>query len=141
MLPFFGQLRAVDVTTDLINRYIEKRRAGGTQNGTINRDLAALKRAFYLGYRSSPRKVYQVPVFPRLRDNAPRKGFVQDTEYKTLCSNCKELWMRGILAVGYSFGFRKGELLHMRRRQIDLLNRTITFDPGTTKNGDAGRSK
>jgi integrase len=136
LLPFFGQLRAVDVTTDLINRYIEKRRESGTQNGTINRDLAALKRAFYLGYRSSPRKVYQVPVFPRLKENAPRKGFVRDAQYKTLCANCKEPWMRAMLAVAYSFGFRKGELLHMRTRQIDLLNRTITLDPGTTKNGD-----
>lgn len=136
LLPFFGELRAVDVTTDLINRYIEKRRAGGTQNGTINRDLAALKRAFYLGYRSSPRKVYHVPVFPRLRENAPRKGFVLEAQYKTLCSNCKEPWLRAMLAVAYSFGFRKGELLQMRTRQVDLLNRTITLDPGTTKNGE-----
>jgi integrase len=41
-----------------------------------------------------------------------------------------------MLAVAYSFGFRKGELLQMRTRQIDLLNRTITLDPGTTKNGE-----
>lgn len=136
MLPFFGELRAVDVTTDQINRYIEKRREGGTQNGTINRDLAALKRAFYLGYRSSPRRVYHVPVFPRLRENAPRKGFVQEAQYKALCSNCKEPWMRAMVAVAYSFGFRKGELLPMRIRQVDLLNRTITLDPGTTKNGE-----
>jgi integrase len=136
LLPFFGQLRAVDVTTDLINRYIEKRREGGTQNGTINRDLAALKRAFYLGYRSSPRKVYQVPVFPRLRENAPRKGFVQEAQYRTLCANCKESWMRAILAVAYSFGLRRGELLQMQTRQVDMLNRTITLDPGTTKNGE-----
>jgi len=136
LLPFFGQLRAVDVTTDQINRYVEKRIEGGTQNGTINRDLAALKRAFYLGYRSSPRKVYHVPVFPRLRENAPRKGFVQEAQYQALCSNCKEPWMRAMLAVAYSFGFRKGELLDMRTQQVDLLNRTITLDPGTTKNGE-----
>jgi integrase len=125
LLPFFGQLRAVDVTTDQINRYIEKRMEG-----------AALKRAFYLGYRSSPRKVYHVPVFPRLKENAPRKGFVQEIQYKALCSNCKEPWMRTMVAIAYSFGFRRGELLQMRTQQVDLLNRTITLDPGTTKNGD-----
>jgi len=128
LLPFFGQRPD--------QRSIEKRREGGTQNGTINRDLAALKRAFYLGYRSSPRKVYHVPVFPRLRENAPRKGFVQEAQYRTLCSNCKRPWMRAMLAVAYSFGFRKGELLQMRTQQVDLLNRTITLDPGTTKNGE-----
>jgi integrase len=41
-----------------------------------------------------------------------------------------------MLAVAYSFGFRKGELLQMRTQQVDLLNRTITLDPGTTKNGE-----
>ena len=73
--------QAVDVTTDQINRYIEKRMEGGTQNGTINRDLAALKRAFYLGYRSSPRKVYHLPVFPRLKENALGSS-VQDAMLK-----------------------------------------------------------
>jgi len=81
LLPFFGNLRAVDVATDLVNRYIEQRKQGGAENGTINRDMAALKQAFYLGYRSSPRKVYHVPVFPRLKENAPRKGVVQNREY------------------------------------------------------------
>jgi len=126
------------LTTDLINRYIEQRRKSGTENGTINRDLAALKRAYYLGYRSSPRKVYHVPVFPRLKENAPRKGFVQDQQYRNLCQNCNALWLRAMLAVAYTFGFRRGELLGMRVRQIDLLNRMIVLDPGTTKN-DEGR--
>jgi integrase len=41
-----------------------------------------------------------------------------------------------MLALGYSFGFRKAELLNMRLRQVDLLNRTVTLDQGTTKNSD-----
>jgi integrase len=41
-----------------------------------------------------------------------------------------------MLSLGYSFGFRKAELLNMRLRQVDLLNRTVTLDPGTTKNSD-----
>jgi integrase len=136
LLPFFGQLRAVSVTTDLINRYIEQRKQSGAENGTINRDMAALKRAFYLGYRSSPRKVYHVPVFPRLKENAPRKGFVQDEQYRTLCENSNSLWLRSMLALAYTFGFRRGELLNMRVGQVDLLNRIIILDPGTTKNGE-----
>jgi integrase len=110
-----------------------------SQNATINRELAALKRMFNLAYRSSPRKVYQVPVFPRLKENPPRKGFVEGQQYKQLCDNSKELWLRGMLALGYNLGFRKAELLNMRLRQVDLLNRTLTLDPGTTKN-DEGRT-
>jgi integrase len=41
-----------------------------------------------------------------------------------------------MLALGYSFGFRKSEILNLRLRQVDLLSRTLTLDPGTTKNSD-----
>ena len=48
------------------------------------------------------------------------------------------LWLRALLTVAYSFGFRSGELLSMRVRQIDLLARTIRLEVGSTKN-DEGR--
>jgi integrase len=41
-----------------------------------------------------------------------------------------------MLALSYTFGFRKAELLGMRLRQVHLLNYTVTLDPGTTKNSD-----
>jgi integrase len=136
MEPVFAPMRAVQVTTATMTKYIDNRKARGAENSTINRELAALKRMFSLGYRSTPRKVYQVPVFPRLRENPPRKGFVEEKQYRQLCSVCTEPWLRVMLALGYCFGFRKAELLSMRLRQVDLLNRTVTLDPGTTKNSD-----
>ena len=140
LLPFFGDMRAVNVSTDNLNTYIAECKQTGLENATINRDLAALKRAFYLAYRSTPRKVNQVPTFPRLRENAPRRGFVEQAQYKLLRELCKgELWLCGILTLGYNFGFREGELLSMRVRQVDLLNEALMLDPGTTKN-DEGRN-
>jgi integrase len=132
----FGPMRAVDVTTDLVNKYIEARQTEGAENGTINRELAALKRMFSLAYRSTPRKVFQTPAFPKLRENPPRRGFVEERQYRQLSKKCPQLWLRVMLALGYSFGFRKSEILHLRIRQVDLLNRTLTLDPGTTKNSD-----
>ena len=73
-------------------------------------------------------------VFPRLRENPPRKGFVDEKQYRQLSNVCPELWLRAMLGLGYNFGFRKAELLSMRLAQVDLLNRTLTLDPGTTKN-------
>jgi integrase len=137
--PMFGPIRAVDVTTETVTKYIVNRKTEGAENATINREFAALKRMFRIGYRSTPRKVYQVPVFPRLRENAPRNGFIEEKQYRQLCKQCSELWLRAMLALGYSFGFRKGELQSMRARQVDLLNRLLMLDPGTTKNSE-GRS-
>jgi integrase len=139
--PFFGKMRAVNVGTDLINNYVEHRQARGAENATTNRELAMLRRAFNLGYRSTPRKVSQVPNFPRLKENPPRKGFMDDARYRVLCEHATEPWLRALLATAYTFGFRKAELLNMRVRQIDLLERTIVLDPGTTKNDDGPTAK
>src|SRR6266566_6912028 len=44
--------------------------------------------------------------------------------------------MSAMLALAYSFGFRKGELLDMKVGQVDLLARSIRLNPGETKNGE-----
>ena len=46
------------------------------------------------------------------------------------------LWMRAIIEVAYTHGWRRGEMLDLRERQVDLHARTIRLDRGTTKNGE-----
>ncbi len=48
-----------------------------------------------------------------------------DEQYKALLEKCNYGWLRALLAVAYTFGFRKGELLGLRVSQIDLKARTI----------------
>jgi integrase len=137
LTPFFGDARVTDITSDRIDEYVDVRKRQGASNSTVNRELAALKRALKIGYRM--RKVQYVPPMPRLAESAPRRGFVEQQQYQALCEHCPELWFRSLLAVGYTFGFRKGELLAMRVQQIDLLNHSLALDPGSTKN-DEGRT-
>jgi integrase len=134
--PFFGDLRAVDVSSDLIARYVDKRQQQEAKNATINRELAALKRMFHLGHRTTPPKVNRIPAFPRLAEDNVRKGFLDDGQYETLFGSCSENWFRAIVEVGRTYGWRKRELLGMRVKQVDLLSRTIRLEPGTTKNRD-----
>src|SRR5437868_13066165 len=49
LAPRFENLRAREVRTDGLNHYITERQAEGAANASINRELAALKRAFHLG--------------------------------------------------------------------------------------------
>jgi integrase len=135
--PVFGHLRAMHVTTQALNEYVDTRKAEGAENATINREMAFLKRAFNLGYRSTPRKIHFVPAFPRLKENPPRKGFIEAEHYKLLCENCNELWLRTLLALAYNFGLRREELLDLRVRQFNENQRTLSLDPGSTKNDDA----
>src|SRR5262249_51607434 len=137
LMPFFGHVRASRLSTDDINRYVESRQVEKANNATINRELALLKRAFNFGTECTPKKVSTVPVFPKkLKENHPRQGFVDDEEYRRLSDLCPELWLRAIIAVAYTFGFREAELTHLRVRQVDLRERTIRLGSSTTKNGD-----
>lgn len=131
---YFGGLRALAVTTDSLNRFVAFCREQGLSNGTINRDLAALRRAFHLALRAG--KIQKVPCFPHLKESAPRAGFLEEADYDRLAANARHLWLRALVAAGYTFGFRKGELLNLRVKQIDLFNRTIRLNAGETKSGE-----
>jgi integrase len=134
--PFFGSLRAVEVSSDLIARYVDSRQQANAENATINRELACLKRMYHLGERATPPKVYRCPAFPRLSEDNIRKGFLEDAQYDKLLSACPETWFQALVEIARTYGWRIGELLSMRAKQIDLLARIIRLEPGTTKNRD-----
>jgi integrase len=134
--PRFAHVLATRVTTDSVTRYIAERREEGAANATINRELSALRRMFNLGKRSTPPKLREVPYIPLLKENNVRKGFVEDADFSQLAAEAKELWLRTFLELAYTYGWRKGELLKLRVRQVDLRTGKIRLDPGTTKNGE-----
>jgi integrase len=133
--PFFGILRADQVSVDGISRYIDMRKQAGAQNGTINRELAALRRMLILGKRSE--RVVRVPQIPKLEETSPRTGFVEATARDKLATECASVgvWMRALFECGVTFGWRVSELLNLRVSQVDLADRTIRLNPGETKNG------
>jgi integrase len=72
------------------------------------------------------------------KENNARQGFIEQTAFKRMAAEAAKdgLWMRTFIEVAYSYGWRRGELLNLRVLQVDLINRTIRLDPGTTKNGE-----
>lgn len=133
--PFFAPLRGIDVTSEHIARYVDARQRQGAMNATINRELAALKRMFRLGHQATPAKVQRMPAFPHLKEDNVRKGFLDDAQYRTLVDGA-ELWFRALVECGRTYGWRVSELLNLRVNQIDLEQRVIRLEPGTTKNAD-----
>ena len=66
---FFAHTRAIDITTDLIQRYIADRQQAGASNGTINRELGTLKRPFHLAVRAE--RLAHAPHIPMLAEPTP----------------------------------------------------------------------
>jgi len=127
---------AVNLTTDDVRHYIRQRRQEGASNATVNRELAALKRMLNFGRQSTPPKVRAVPYIPMLKEDNVRTGFVEDDAFSRLTAEASELWLRTFLELAYSYGWRRGELLGLRVRQVALRGRTIRLDVGSTKNGE-----
>ena len=133
----FADIRASELSSDDINDYIFFRQREKAANATINRELSVVERMLHLGERTTPPRVRGVPHFPKLAENEPRTGFLEQADYDKLRLHAHELWLRALLASYYTFGFRRAELLRLRVRQVNLIDQTINLPAGATKNGKA----
>ena len=134
----FGRFRANRITSEHIRSYIARRQSEGMANGTINRELSALKRMFRIGSQQTPPLVINTPHIPRLQENNVRQGFFTDDEYKLLRAALPD-HVKVPLIIGYWTGMRAGEIVMLRWEQIDLERSFLRLEPGMTKNSQ-GRS-
>ena len=132
LLPFFGERRAVQVTPADVNAYITKRQEDGAANGTINRELGALKRMYSLAVGSG--KLHQAPKITRLREDNVRTGFFEWGQFQALHRHLPE-YIQPVVTFAYITGWRvQSEILSLQWRQVDLNAGTVRLEPGTTKN-------
>ena len=133
----FAGMRATDMNTATVRTYIAARRKDEVSDSTINREIALLRAMLRLGMKCDPPKVARVPHMPKLKESAPRTGFLERGEYQTLLEALSSD-LQPVLTFGYHTGWRKGEILGLTWDKVDLKAGTVRLDPGTTKN-DQGR--
>src|SRR5262249_27302287 len=51
-----------------------------------------------------------------------------------MVSTASQLWMRALLELYHTYGWRKREVLRMRVRQVDFATGVLRLEAGTTKN-------
>lgn len=132
----FAGLRAVDITTDKISAYQARQKRAGSAAATINREMAALKRAFRLAHRAG--RIATVPYIEMLQEDNVRKGFFEPEHLGLLLKHLPE-YLQPICQVAYITGWRvRSELLTRQWRHIDFDHGWLRIDPGEDKNR-AGR--
>jgi integrase len=135
LLPYFGERRRMtSITTADIRAFSAARQEAGASNAEINRELAALRRAFRLAVRAG--RLVQYPHVPMLKENNVRKGFLDADEIKAICEALPEP-LRPIVKFANATGWRtRSEVLPLEWRNVDWVGRCVRLDPGTTKNGE-----
>lgn len=139
-----GNFSLQSATPSLIAEYRDKLQNGKTRNGerrsngTVNRYIAALSHAFRTAVmewgwlEDSPMRRVS-----RRQESKGRVRFLSDDERTSLLKACKESQnqiLYPLVVLALSTGARHGELINLRRKNVELKRQAITLHD--TKNGE-----
>jgi integrase len=128
---FFGRMRAIEITSRHIAEYKRQRAADGKANGTINRELAALKRMFKLGVKNG--LISSAPGIGMLDEAPPREGFLTKGDFLAVQEHLPED-LRDFAGFLYRSGWRIGEARKLEWSDVDLEADEITLRSVNSKN-------
>jgi integrase len=147
LTKFFRGQRAININGAMASEYavLRRKRPGdeaaregistGAAIATVNRELAARRRMFNLG-KEGGRVRFLLPTISLTKENNVRKGFLDHDKYQELRGALPE-YARTVLVAMYHTGMRIGEVLAIQWDQVDIAEREIRLEPGTTKNDEA----
>jgi integrase len=130
--PLLGRLLASRFGQNQIWQYIENRRSDGASNGTINRELAIVRRGFKLGAQQDLPLVQRQPAIPVLPETNVRQGFLEQDQYEKLLEELPAN-LKALFVCGYHVGARKNELRCIKWPQVDLDAGAIRLPASQTK--------
>lgn len=129
--PYFAHLLVTDVTPTVIQTYIRKRLTDGVSNATINRELSYILRAFNLGALNG--RIQYVPKIRKLAEAPPRTDSYTDEECATICKHLPDHIQKIVIFANWT-GWRRSEILRIRKEHVDLEKNEIWIPPGMSKN-------
>jgi integrase len=127
---FCGTMRAQDVTETVIDRFVQAQRAAGAAPASVNRRTGLLGQALKLGYRRQ--QVLRVPHIRRLPVDNVREGFFEAADLDRLLPHLPP-YLQDITRFGYYTGWRKGEILSLEWRDVDLKAGTVRLRSAQSK--------
>jgi integrase len=140
----FGEDRAIDVTEARIERYKADRLASFTRTrfgvgtrrvspATVNRELAALIRAFRVGVRQ--KRLSVAPTIELLKEAAPRQGFLEPDAFERVVT-ALPADLQDVARFAYLSGWRKGEVQTLGWPDVDRSAGRIVLRREHSKNGE-----
>jgi len=121
--------RVVDITKPEITAYAAKRvreekdGGDGAARGSVNLELAVLRRGFKLMFQN--KMISEVPVIEMFELDNARQGFIGVGEFAALLENIRSQDVRDIVEFLYNSGWRTDEARELKWSWIDLTTNMI----------------
>jgi integrase len=131
---FFRGYRIARITTASVREYILQRKNEEASNGTINVEIAALKRMLRLAHDAN--RIGRVPFIPLLVCRNARQGFFDHSTFLAVKSHLPEDVSR-MVSFLYLSGWRIGEAMNLQWRDVDWNGRVIVLRREHSKNAQS----
>jgi integrase len=136
---FFGACRAIAITSDRITAYERERLDAGAARATVNKELAALRRAFNLAVKARRLPPSAKPAISTPDPRNARTGFLEDSDFQAVLAELPAP-LRPALQFAYWTGWRvQDEVMALTWIQVDFAAGVVRLEPNTTKS-DQGRT-
>ena len=130
-----GADATADRIGDRLDAYIKTRLSEGAARGSINRELAILRRGYNLMIKR--RRLTTKPVFDMLRENNVRTRFPSEEEIESVVARLPRS-LQPAMRFAAITGWRIMEVLNLQWRHVDLDAGTIRVEASELKRDDAG---
>jgi len=134
--PFFGSKRLMDIDSQIISRYIAKRKAMPNKNGkmpsngTINRTLEVLSSIFTKAYEWDYIKTKPFKKIEKLSEPQQMTNYLSEDEIVRFLHAAEDGY-KPMFATAIFTGMRLGELLNLKKSKVDMERKVIEVAIGS----------
>jgi integrase len=136
LVRYFGKDRSIKgLWIPDIKAYRIKRQSEGASPATVNREVSTLSRLFGVLIEMQAVEVNPVRLVKRLSEKSgERQVYLSLQDVRLIVDRCPE-WFKPIALTAYYTGMRRGEILGLTRKQVNLVSRIITLYPVHSEHG------
>jgi len=131
-----GENRPVkEIRVPNLKLYRTQRLAEGFKPATVNWEMSTLSGIFRVLLENEQVEMNPVRMLRRLSTKSgERQVYLSREDVELVSAECPD-WFQDMIWIAYYTGMRRGEIMNLRRHQVNLVKRIITLSPKSTKEG------